>query len=86
MDDHAQYCKQVLHTTLARYIRTVIRVKYHRDYLVIETLQRTITPAQHQAIKRLYRQHRCLELIAVIGRVQVRVDDLRHCVSSGKVR
>ncbi len=79
VDDHTMYCKQVLHTTLARHLQSTIRVKQHKDYMVVETLQHSITASQHRAIKRLYRQHRCLELIAVVRQVQV--SNLKDCVS-----
>lgn len=64
--DHADYCKRILKTTLKRYLIQNIRVKQHRDILTIETLQKTITPDQLKAIRKIYRDYRCLELIAVV--------------------
>lgn len=65
--DHAHYCRYVLKTTLRKYLLSNIRVKQHRDELCIETLQKYITDSQLKAIRKLYKDYRCLELIAGIN-------------------
>ncbi len=65
--DHASYCRHALSTTLRKYLPTNIRVKQHRDVLCIETLQKYITPNQLKVIRKIYRDYRCLELIAVVN-------------------
>ena len=62
--DHAHYCRYKLKTTLRKYLQSNIRVKQHRDELCIETLQKHITDSQLKAIRKLYKEYRCLELIA----------------------
>ncbi len=64
--DHASYCRHALSTTLRGYLQNNIRVKQHRDELCIETLQKYITPDQLKTIRKIYRDYRCLELIAVV--------------------
>ncbi len=67
--DHTSYCRYVLSTTLAKYVRDNIRVKQSRDILCIETLQKYITDDQFKTIRKLYKDYRCLELLAGVNRI-----------------
>lgn len=65
--DHASYCR-ILKTTLRKYLLNNIRVKQHRDILWVETLQKYITDSQLKTIKKIYKDYRCLELVAAVNR------------------
>ncbi len=65
--DHASHCRMIFRTTLRKYLLNNIRVKQYRDVLCIEALQKTVTDSQLKAIRKIYKDYRCLELIAGVN-------------------
>ena len=65
--DHVSHCRRILKITLKRYLLQNIRVKQHRDILWVDTLQKTITDSQLRTIRKIYKDYRCLELVAVVN-------------------
>ncbi len=82
--EHIIFCRKVLHKRYGSYLQQNIRVMGFKDYMVIETHQIQITTDQLKAIRKLYREYRCLSFFAEIGTERIsRINDLKNFTEIG---
>lgn len=74
--EHSVYAKVILKSTLAKVLKTTVRVRCHSRVMVYETLQKELTDAQKRSISKLYREHACLSCNGAVNKTKIPISTL----------
>jgi hypothetical protein len=64
---HELYAKCCLKTSLAKALKSHVRVAVHKDRLALETSQNVLTRKQKHELNLIYREHHCRGYASRIG-------------------
>lgn len=73
--EHSTWAK-LKGNTLAKVLKTTVRVRVHNRALVYETLQKELTDRQKRALNKLYREHCCFTCNGMINRKALPISEL----------
>jgi hypothetical protein len=78
--EHRIYAKVILKSTLAKVLKTTVRVRCHNRAMVYETLQKKLTDDQKRSISKLYREHACISCNGAVNHVKIPISRLQKRV------